>query len=95
MTEFFSWSMMAGYTGALTMVLVVTQLTKEWKFINKLPTQLWSYLVSLAVLYSSYFFTGKLNFSNAVLLIFNGMVVALASNGGYEVLKRMVPGMFK
>ena len=93
--DFLDWTMMASCTGAFAMVLVITQFTKGLKWIDKLPTQLWSYLVSLAVLYAAYFFTGQLSASNAVLILFNGMIVALASNGGFEVLNKVFPGLFK
>lgn len=89
--ELVEWPMLATYTGALTMVVVITQFTKGLKYIEKLPTQVWSYIVSLCVLYPAYFFTGQLNVSNAVLIVFNGMLVALASNGGFDALKKVFP----
>ena len=91
--EFAEWPMLATYTGALTMVVTITQLTKGLKYIKKLPTQVWSYIVALCVLYPAHFFTGQLNVSNAVLIIFNGMLVALASNGGFEALKKVLPNL--
>lgn len=92
--EFVDWSTLATYAGALTMVLVITQITKKWGFIKKLPTQLWSYIISLAILYPAYFFTDQLTVSNAVLILFNGILLALASNGGFEALSRTFPQLF-
>ncbi len=93
--EFVDWTTLATYAGALTMVLIITQVTKNLKLINKLPTQLWSYLIALFVMYPAYFFMGQLTLSNAVLILFNGMIVALSANGGFAALKRAFPDLFK
>lgn len=93
--EFVSWSILGTYAGALMMVAVITQFTKGFKIIKKIPTQLWSYLIALIILYPAYYFTGQLNLSNAVLIIFNAMIVALAANGGFAALKRSFPELFK
>ena len=93
--EFLDWSILASHTGALTMVLVITQLTKNIGVLKKIPTQIWSYAISLMVLYPAYYFTGQLNASNAVLIIFNGMIIALSSNGGFAALSKAFPKLFK
>jgi hypothetical protein len=89
--EFFEWSTLATYSGSLTMVIVITQFTKGIKFIKNIPTQLWSYIVSLVVLFPTYYFLEKLNTENIVLVLFNGIIIALASNGGFEFLKNILP----
>lgn len=89
--ELFEWSTLATFSGSLTMVIIITQFTKGIKFINNIPTQLWSYIVSLIVLFPTYYFLGELNTANIVLVLFNGIVIALASNGGFEVLKNLLP----
>jgi len=91
--EFLEWSALATCAGSLVMVVIITQLTKGLKFIDKLPTQVWSYIVSLCVLYPAHFFTGQLTVSNAVLILFNGMLVALASNGGFDAIKKAFPNL--
>lgn len=92
--EFVSWSILGTYAGALAMVITVTQFTKEIKIIKKIPTQIWSYMISLAVLYPAYFFCGNLDISNAVLILFNGIIVALAANGGFDALSNAFPSLF-
>ena len=89
--DFFEWSTLATYSGSLAMVIIITQFTKGIKYIKSIPTQLWSYFVALAVLFSAYYFTSQLDASNAVLLLFNGVVIALAANGGFETLKKIFP----
>ena len=93
--EFVTWEMLATHAGALAMVLIVTQFTKNLSFIAKIPTQVWSYIVALLVLYPANYFIGVLNIETAVLILFNGIIVALAANGGFDALSKMFPGLFK
>lgn len=93
--EFVTWEMLATYAGALAMVLIVTQFTKNLSFIAKIPTQVWSYIVALLVLYPANYFIGALTIETAVLILFNGIIVALAANGGFEALSKMFPSLFK
>jgi hypothetical protein len=87
--EFVTWELLGTYAGAMAMVGVVTQLTKNIRFVSKIPTQLWSYIISLVVMYAANFFLGQLTASNAVLIIFNAVLVSLGANGGYEGLTRV------
>ena len=48
--QFLTWEMLGTYAGTLGMVLILTQLTKELSFIQRIPTQLYSYLVALVVM---------------------------------------------
>ncbi len=93
--EFVTWEILATYAGALAMVLVVTQFTKNLSFIGKIPTQIWSYIVALLVLYPANYFIGTLTADTAVLILFNGIIVALAANGGFEALSKAFPSLFK
>ncbi len=93
--EFITWNELVTYSGALVMVLIITQLTKDVKILKSLPTQLWSYIVSLMVLYPACFFTGELTASNAVLIIFNSAIIALTANGGFDALAKAFPNIFK
>ena len=87
--EFVSWELLGTYAGAMAMVGVITQLTKEIKFVAKIPTQLWSYILALVVMYAANLFMGSLTWSNAVLILFNSALVSLGANGGYEGLARV------
>jgi uncharacterized membrane protein len=87
--EFVTWELLGTYAGAMAMVGIVTQLTKNIRFVSKIPTQLWSYIISLVVMYAANFFLGQLTASNAALIIFNAVLVSLGANGGYEGLTRV------
>ena len=90
--EFVTWELLGTYAGAIAMVGVLTQLTKNIKYISVIPTQIWSYILSLVVLYTANFFLGELTASNAVLILFNAVMVSLGANGGYEGITRIIGG---
>ena len=58
--EFVTWELLGTYAGAMAMVGVVTQLTKDIKFISKIPTQLWSYILSVVVMLCASLFLEQL-----------------------------------
>lgn len=92
MNEFITWATLATYGGALAMVVVLTQLTKGLPGIIKVPTQLWSYLLSLVVVVLGTYFTIGLTMESGILTIFNAAIISLAANGGYEVVTRALGG---
>lgn len=87
--EFFTWDNLGTYAGAAALVALVTQLTKELRYINKIPTQVWSYILAVVILIASQIFTGTLTGSSAALALANGVLVSLASNGGYSLITRV------
>ncbi|MBP3411372.1 MAG: hypothetical protein J6M10_10305 [Clostridia bacterium] len=87
--KFFSWDDLGTYAGAAALVALVTQLTKELPYIKKIPTQVWSYVLAVLVLIASQVFTGTLSASSAALSLANGVLVSLASNGGYSLITRV------
>lgn len=90
MDGFFSWSMLATYAGATFATGIVTQWLKH--FFAHVPTQLLSYVVALLLLLAATFFTHALTLESGALCLVNGVVVSLASNGGYDAIRRAVKG---
>ncbi len=84
--------MLGTYAGTLGMVLILTQLTKELSFIQRIPTQLYSYLVALVVMTVTAVFGGRTAAADLVLVFINAAVVALSANGGYDAMVRVVKG---
>ena len=82
--------MLGTYSGTLGMVLILTQLTKGLPGIQRVPTQLYSYLIALIVMTVTAIFGGRTAASDFVLLIFNAAVVALSANGGYDAMVRVM-----
>lgn len=91
--EFFGWSMLATYSGATFGVAILTQITKDIPFIKKLPTQVWSYILSLFVLICAQAFTEGLSADGIGLAVINAAMVSLASNGGYDAVERLRIGL--
>ena len=70
----------------MLVVTLITQFTKDW---IKIPTQLFSYIVSVIVLVSSSIVSGSADFANIALCLVNGVVMSLADNGTYEFAVRV------
>ena len=87
--EYLDWNMLGSFAGAASAVGLITQITKNIPGIAKLPTQLWSYILALAVLLLSQAFTVGLTLSGAVISLFNAALVSLSANGGYQALTKM------
>lgn len=86
--EFFNWSMLGTYAGAVTAVGVFTQLTKSIPGIKNIPTQIWSYVISAIILILAQVFDGECTVQGFVLAALNAGIISLAANGGYEALTR-------
>lgn len=91
--SFFDWTSLGTIAGAVFAVALLTQLTKQIPGINKLPTQLWSYLLAACVLLLSQAFTSGVTPASAVLCVINAALVSFAANGGYAAVKRIQNGL--
>lgn len=87
MEEFFSWSMLATYSGATLATMLITQLLKGVSLIEKLPTRVFSYLVAFVLLLLSTAFTTGLTLDSGALCLINAVVVSLAANGAFDAVK--------
>ena len=87
--DFFDWNMLGSFAGAVFAVGLLTQITKSIPGIVKIPTQIWSYILALAVLELSAAFTQGLTLSGAALALFNAALVSLSANGGHQALVKM------
>ncbi len=92
MNEFFTWSALGTYTGAVFVTTLVTQLIKGIGFIGKIPTRIVSYFIALIVLLGANAASGVLDWAMAGLCAVNAVVVALAANGTYDATASMLRG---
>lgn len=90
--NFFDWTYLGSFAGALAAVALITELIKNVPLIKKIPTQIVSWVLGFVVLILAQFFTGALTVETAVLAVLNGGMVSLAANGGYAALKRVLEG---
>lgn len=87
--DFFDWTALGSFAGAMLAVSVLTQMTKDLPGIRNMPTQLWSYLLSLGTLVLAMTFNTGFELSQAVLALFNAALISLSANGGYAALERI------
>ena len=86
MTEhFFTWGDLITYGGAVMAVLIITEFTKDLPGIRRIPTRLWAYLVSLALLVTAVIFTAaRVRAEDILLCLVNGVIVAMAAVGSFH-----------
>lgn len=88
MDFFFSWDMLASFSGASLAALVITQFIK--KPLSMIPTQIISYIVSLTLLLLATAATKSAsNWSDWAIIPFNAVLISLASNGQYVAIERL------
>lgn len=90
MEQFFTWEMLATVAGCTAATAYVTQFLKKIEYLNKINTQLISYIVAVVILIPATYFTGSLSASTAFMIPFNAIVVAFSANGAYDSVKSTV-----
>ena len=91
--ELFNWSLLGSYAGATFAVAVLTQITKGIPVVERIPTQLWSYVLALVTLLAAAIFGSGLSAQGAVLALINAALVSLSANGGYSAVTRLKAGL--
>lgn len=85
-TEPFSWEQLATIGGAALATMLIVQLLKlPLDRVWKIPTRIIVFLISLIILLLATYFTQGLSAQNALLTVFNAVIVALTAMGGYEL----------
>ncbi len=87
--EFTDWATLGTLAGASAIVATIVQITKKSALVQKLPTQVWSYLLALVVLLLANAFTTGLTGESAARCLLNAAIVSLTTNGGYSAVQRM------
>ena len=90
--NFFDWTYLGTFAGALAAVILITELIKEVPGVKRIPTQLVSWVLAYLVIILAQVFTHVLSVQSAVLALFNAALVSLSANGGYEAVKRFKRG---
>ena len=90
--DFLTWETLGTMTGATFAVAILTEITKNIPWINKIPTQIWSLILAFAILIGAQAATGALTLASGALCIINAALVSLAANGGYDLLERLKNG---
>lgn len=82
--NFVTWEILATYGGATMMTALITQFVKEKGALAKLHTPFVSYMIAVGILLISSAFTNGLTIESGLLAFFNGVLVSLAANGGFD-----------
>ncbi len=90
MNDFVTWDIIGTYAGAVMVVGLITQLLKYFPVVEKLPTQLLSYLLSFIILTASQLALNTFSLASLGLNIINAVIVSLASNGAYTAMSNII-----
>ena len=86
MENFLTWDILLSYGGCVAGTILVTEWMK--KVFAKIPTQIVSFVVALVILVVGHLALGTFVWADSFLYLINAIGVALASNGGFDILKR-------
>lgn len=88
MDNFLSWDTLTTYASFVTIVFMVVEFTKELKFINKIPTKYWSFLIALILLTITNIVMKTFKTFDIVIYILTSISISLGSNGLSNFNKR-------
>jgi hypothetical protein len=89
MDAFFTWDYLLSYAGCVLVTGLLTQGLKA--LFKKVPPQIISYVIALAILLVGQAVTGKLDGWGVVALdVLNAAAISLTSNGGYDAVTGIV-----
>ena len=81
-----TWDQLATVAGTALITMLIVQYTKmPLDKVWKIPTRIIVFLISLITMLTATYFTKGLEWSNALLTVFNALIAALAAMGGYEM----------
>lgn len=81
MDNFLTWEVLATYTSFISIVFMVVEFTKEIKFINKIPTKYWSFIISVILLVTVNLVKNTFKPVDIVLYTLSSISISLGSNG--------------
>lgn len=81
MDTFITWDILSAYTTFVSIVYMVVEFTKELKFIKKIPTKYFSFIVSLILLLSTNIVNNSFNYIDIILYILTAISISLGANG--------------
>ena len=86
MVELYTWEALATSAGCCALTAALTQLLKGIGWLKRVPAQLLSYLLTVAVYFPALYFTDGLRLETGVLALLNCAVISLAANGAYDAV---------
>ncbi len=81
MEQFITWDILTTYATFVTIVFMVVEFTKDLKFIEKIPTKYWSFIVAFILLTVVNAVTGNFKTVDIILYALSGISISLGANG--------------
>lgn len=84
----YTWTTLGTVSGLVSITVFITQKIKKYKIVQKIGTQVASYIIALITMECVNIFTGQATLSNIVLCVFNAFLISLAANGLYDTVNK-------
>lgn len=81
MENFLTWETLTTYTTFVSMVFMVVEFTKELKYINKIPTKYWSFIIAFLLLTITNIAMSNFRLVDIVIYSLTSISISLGSNG--------------
>lgn len=81
MDNFITWDVLKTYASFVTIVFMVVEFTKDLKFIKKIETKYWSFIVAFILLTITNAVLGAFRFVDIILYALSSMSISLGANG--------------
>jgi hypothetical protein len=81
MDNFITWDVLKTYASFVTIVFMVVEFTKDLKFIKKIETKYWSFIVAFILLTITNAVLGTFRFVDIILYALSSMSISLGANG--------------
>ncbi len=81
MEQFITWDILTTYATFVTIVFMVVEFTKELKWINKINTKYWSFIVAFVLLTITNVVMKNFKWVDIVLYALSSISISLGANG--------------
>ena len=81
MDNFITWDVLKTYASFVTIVFMVVEFTKDLKYIKKIQTKYWSFIVAFILLTITNAVLGTFRFVDIILYALSSMSISLGANG--------------
>lgn len=81
MENFLTWDVLKTYASFVSIVFMVVEFTKNLKFIKKIPTRYWSFLIAFFLLIIVNAVMGTFKLVDVILYALTSISISLGANG--------------
>ena len=81
MENFLTWDVLTTDASFVSIVFMIVEFTKELKWIKKIPTRYWSFIISSILLTITNLVIGTFRFVDIILYLLTSVAISLGSNG--------------